>query len=145
MKTEKKQGLVFGLNIGDLLGTYDRNLQSWRTSVLLLFEDSTQFLDRLPKSGIMLNGRIYAQENSVETLPGTEFLLLPTPSASNMSKGSSTKRYLGSPYYKGNLSEAIRDSENDPIYPNPDFVENLMMYPIKWTDLKDSEMQLYLK
>ena len=140
-----EKGLVFGLNIGELLTIYDPGSQSWKMSGCLFTGDYAKYSEALPKSGMMLNGKIYAQENLAETLPETEFLLLPTPSASNMSKGASIKRCLGSQYYRGNLSEAIRDSESDPIYPHPDFVESLMMYPIKWTDLKDSETQLSLR
>ena len=140
-----EKGLVFGLSIGDLLTIYDPDTQSWKMSECLFTGDFAKYSEALPKSGMMRNGRIYAQESLVETLPETEYLLLPTPSASNMSKGSSKKRHIGSQYYRGNLSEAIRDSENDPIYPHPDFVENLMMYPIKWTDLRDLGTRLSLK
>jgi hypothetical protein len=72
-------GLVFGLNIGELLGTYDRDLQSWKMSQHSLFEDLTLCLDRFPKSGIMLNGRIYEQATWVRRTEERESGLWLTP------------------------------------------------------------------
>ena len=85
-----EKGLVFGLNIGDLLGIYDQDMQLWKTSVLSLFADSTEFLVRLPKSGIMRNGRIYEQATWVRRTKENEYglSLIPTPEASNGSQGA---------------------------------------------------------
>ncbi len=73
------RGPVFGLSIGDLLGIYDPESQSWKTSVLSLFEEWTEYLVRFPKSGIMLNGRIYGQATWVRRIGGKESGLWPTP------------------------------------------------------------------
>ena len=61
---------------------------------------------------------------------------LPTCGA-NESKGSSRKRFKGSPHFRGaKTSEGLRTSFNDPIYLNPCFGELMMGYPIEWTRLE---------
>jgi len=64
---------------------------------------------------------------------GTEYGFLPTPLAS-CHKGAPKDRYFGSDTYKSNLAEALRDSANDPIYPHPDFVQEMMGFPTKHLD-----------
>lgn len=55
-------------------------------------------------------------------------------------KGSSRKRFVGSPEYRGSrMSEGLRTSLEDPIYLNPSFGELAMGFPIGWTDLSASE------
>lgn len=61
--------------------------------------------------------------------------LLPTPMTSD-AKGAGKDRFLGSPTYRNNLREALRESENDGIYPHPEFVEAMMGFPTGWTDLE---------
>lgn len=43
-------------------------------------------------------------------------------------------RYFGSPTYRGNIHEYIRDGEQDSQYPHPDLLESLMNFPIGWTE-----------
>lgn len=75
----------------------------------------------------------YASSNYSPTL---HQMLLPTCSA-NEHKGSSKKRYLGSPHFRGaKTSEALRNCETDKIYLNPSFAEAMMGFPKGWTDLK---------
>jgi hypothetical protein len=51
-------------------------------------------------------------------------------------KGSSRKRYLGSPHFRGaKMSEGLRTCEEDPIYLHPSFAEAVMGFPIGWTEL----------
>jgi hypothetical protein len=70
-------------------------------------------------------------------------LMIPTLGA-NEGKGSSKKRFIGSPDYRGaKMSEALRTCENDPIYLNPLFAESVMMWPLGWTDLKPLEMDKF--
>jgi len=85
------RGLVFGLNIGDLLGTYDLNTQLWKMSELCLFEDLTECWDRLPKSGMMQNGKIYEQATWAHRTGENEYGLWRTPDA-NMERGESKLR-----------------------------------------------------
>lgn len=55
----------------------------------------------------------------------------PTKSTAN---GACKNRYFGSPTYRGNIHEYIRDGEQDSQYPHPDLLESLMGFPIGWTE-----------
>lgn len=44
------------------------------------------------------------------------------------------KSVFGSPTYRGNLEEYIRDGESDGTYPNPELSEALMEFPTSWTE-----------
>ena len=61
------------------------------------------------------------------------YISLPTPTVSSK-KGSVRKRYFGSPTYRGNYHEYIRDGETDGAYPNPELSEALMSFPTSWTE-----------
>lgn len=51
-------------------------------------------------------------------------------------KGSSKKRFRGSPHFRGaKMSEGLRICEDDPIYLHPSFAEAVMGFPIGWTAL----------
>lgn len=66
----------------------------------------------------------------------SQALRLPTLGA-NEGKGSSKKRFIGSPDFHGaKMSEGLRICETDPIYLNPLFGELVMMWPLGWTDLR---------
>jgi len=62
--------------------------------------------------------------------------MLPTMGANEM-KGTSKKRFLGSPHFRGaKTSEALRTTLDDPIYLNPSFAEIMMGYPLDYTLLE---------
>lgn len=61
------------------------------------------------------------------------YILLPTPRVSS-ANGSPRNRFFGSPTYRGNLEEYIRDGETDGAYPNPELSEALMGFPTSWTE-----------
>ena len=61
---------------------------------------------------------------------------LPTPKSSDY-KGSARNRYRGSAAYRSNLAESLRASHEDSIYPNPNFVEQMMGFPVGHTDLNN--------
>lgn len=74
-------GRVFGLSSLELLGSYDPDTSSLKTVPSSDPADSTQFLDRLPRSGMMRSGIVYQREPSVPLTRGTASGLLPTPTA----------------------------------------------------------------
>jgi hypothetical protein len=76
-----EKGPVFVLSIGDLLTIYDPDSQSWKMSECLFTGDFARYSEALPKSGIMLNGRIYAQATWVLRTGGKESGLWRTPAA----------------------------------------------------------------
>ena len=93
-----ERGLVFGLNIGDLLEIYDPDSQSWKMSGCLFTGDYAKSSGALPKSGMMQNGKIYGQATWVRRTDGNESGLWHTPrvflAIANISMNDTThKRY----------------------------------------------------
>ena len=76
-----EKGPVFGLSIGELLTIYDHDSRSWKMSECLFTGDYARYSAAFPKSGIMLNGRIYAQATWVLRTGGKESGLWRTPAA----------------------------------------------------------------
>lgn len=211
-----QNGLVFG-GISTVLSlSYDPESQCWKTCQQSLFEDYQQSLDRYPRSGMTVNGKLYRLDNSV--LPTSEnggFVLpiqkisetnsslltrlinrraLPTPTKSDGAQASilnentkikinsnGTPRKISNQGVEGSVSLARlvllptptkSDYKNNPLTPSrhtgkhhlclntaigkamkeqkitgqdfqlsPQFVEEMMGFPIGWTELKHSEMQ----
>jgi len=134
------------------LASYDHATRSWRTSELYLFEDLTQFWDRLPKSGTMRNGKIYAPPMSERPTEGNESGLLPTLTKSNAHHASYPSKKSGAMMYI-----KVRDGGHEIklIYllvmagldakQSIAISETFMGYPISWTDCNASEIRLSLK
>ena len=90
-----EKGLVFGLNTGELLTIYDHDLQSWKMSECLFTGDYGKYSEALPKSGIMLNGKIYEQATWVPRTGGKGYGLLPTPVSYDATPGGPNNHYKG--------------------------------------------------
>ena len=112
---------------------YDPSTRLWRTWQRCASEGWARFSETWPRAGMTRNGIAYRLSPLVPLTGGTGFGLLPTPTTSD-AKGAGRKRYFGSPHYKANLREYLRTSFNDPIFPNPSFLEWMMQYPIGWTE-----------
>lgn len=108
---------------------------SWRTHQHSLFEGLETFSGTWPRWGIMRDGACFRVPMSVAfTYESESGLKLPTTGASEY-KGSSAKRFIGSPDFRGaKMSEGLRTCEGDPIYLHPLFAELVMMWPLGWTD-----------
>ena len=119
------------------LAKYDPSMSLWRTHQFSLLADSQQYLATLPKWGLMRDGELWAQTTPAYLTEENEFgSWLPTPTA-NMWKGAARKRYYKSEDYRGSTTmEWIRVSLACDLYFHPDYAENLMAFPDKWTDLK---------
>jgi len=124
----------YGANMRDSLARYDPATHLLKMSQLCLFGDLIESSATLPRSGTMRSGIVYQLPTLAPGIEGTEFGLLPTPTASGY-KGSVKGRFYGSPTFRGNLTEALRNGPEDPIYPHPDFVELMMGFPIGHTAL----------
>ena len=113
------------------LAKFDPATYSWRTAQCLLFEDSTECLETFPKWGMMHDGELWELIMSVPLISVNESGYVPTPCASD---------------YKGGAKNG-RDSEfkhwlkrrHGKTYPHPQRVEEMMGWPIGWTDLKPLE------
>lgn len=95
-----------------------------------------------PRSCTAMQARITANTAKAR-FPNLETVLarltLPTI-GKNENKGSSSKRFIGSPDFRGaKMSQGLRTCEADPIYLNPLFAELVMMWPAGWTDLQPLE------
>lgn len=140
--TRKEVGC--GQNTPELLAKYDPNTRLWKTSQTCLLDLLNNPADGLavysetwPKSGMMRNGIAYQLATLAPGIHGTEFGYLPTP-AKSTAKGAVRHRYFGSPTYRSNLHEYLRNGPEDPIYPHPCFLELIMGFPIGHTELAPS-------
>lgn len=118
----------------ELWGRLDLNTSLLKTAQCSLFEDSRGSYATFPKSGTMRNGDVYLAPTLAYNRVGSDYIVLPTPTKST-ANGACKNRYLGSPTYRGNIHEYIRDGEQDSQYPHPNFLENLMTFPLGWTGL----------
>lgn len=94
-----------------------------------------EYSETLPTWGLMSDGVLIQPVGLELYIDESEFFLLPTPNAS-MWRGAAKTRYKGSKnYHASHTPEALRSGIDDYQYINPNFVELLMGFPIKWTDL----------
>jgi hypothetical protein len=121
------------------LAKYDQDSRSWRTHQCLLFEDLTESLEIFPRWGMMRDGELwelsmsahFTSEIEFGSLPTEKEQLYPTPTcadAKNVGRNNSSQNNL----------HKITD-----LHLNPDFVEELMLWPTGWTDLKPLEMDKF--
>lgn len=113
---------------------------SWRTRQGSLFEDCGELLETFPPWATIVDGECFHAEMSVDTTFANESgFLLPTI-GKNEFKGTSSKRWWGSPDFRGaKMAEGVRTLSSDPIYLSPSFSEEAMMWPITWTALAPLE------
>ena len=134
-----------GLKRKEFLGWYDPDTSSLKTAQFLIFEDSTGFLNRLPRSGMMQNGHVYRAQISGFSNCVKGYIVLPTPIKGDSRPGAKG-RFLGA-LMKDRVGLALRsyfrDGPEDPTYLNPEITEVLMTFPVGYTDLKVQEMPSY--
>ena len=124
---------AYGLKCVELYGKLDLNTSSLKTAQCSLFGDSNESYATFPKSGIMQNGNVYQAPILAYNRVGNDYIVLPTPTKST-AKGAMKNRYFGSPTYRGNIHEYIRDGEQDSQYLHPALLESLMGFPTGWTE-----------
>ena len=129
----REAGQDCGGTCTELSGKSDPIMSLSKIALYLESEDSnTSYMD-FPKSGMMHSGSVYKVPSLDYNNVGKEYILLPTPRVSS-ANGSPRNRFFGSPTYRGNLEEYIRDGETDGPYPNPELSETLMGFPTSWTE-----------
>lgn len=128
-----------GKNMQDLLASYDRNTQSWRTSQLCLTGGLSEYSETWPRSGMMQNGNVYLRMPSVPRTCETEFgsPLIPTPTACDH-KGSGRLRLERGA--NNNLRDFFKINFGF-LYPPVKVVEWLMGYDIDHTDSAEPAMR----
>ena len=126
-------GLDYGGTCTELSEKLDPIMSLSKIALYLENEDSnTSYMD-FPKSGMMRSGNVYKVASLDCNNVGKGYISLPTPCVSS-ANGSARNRFFGSPTYRGNYHEYIRDGESDGTYPNPELSEALMSFPISWTE-----------
>lgn len=124
---------AYGLKCSELYGKLNPVTLSLKTVQCSLFGDSSRSYATFPQSGMMRNGSVYRAPTLEYNRVGTDYIVLPTPTKST-ANGACKNRYFGSPTYRGNIHEYIRDGEQDSQYPHPDLLESLMGFPTGWTE-----------
>ena len=107
---------------------YDRNSRSWKTRQCSLLEGLDEFSETWPKWGMMRDGECWEVNTPAQFIDDTEYGFLPTPNARDY-KGSPSAAWAG----QFSLPREIGG------VPHPEFVEELMLWPIGWTDSKPLE------
>ena len=116
---------------------YDPDSSMWRTHQCSLLGDLEPFSETWPQWGLMRNGECWEQTTLERTIGENEFgCWLPTP-VTSMWRGAAKKRFWGSQEYRASFTtEWGRTSQDCAQYYHPDFVELIMDFPDKWTELR---------
>lgn len=113
----------------------DQRSGCWRMFQRSLDGGWAEFLGAWPLAGMIVNGIAYRREAQAHPTIALEHTFLPTPAA-NEGRGSSSKRFKGSPSFRGaKTSEALRTCAEDPMYLNPLFAELIMGLEQGYTEL----------
>ena len=116
----------------------DLDMCLWKTHQHSLFGGLEQFLEIWPRWGMMQNGECFRLEMLAHDTSVREFGLSPTIGTPIKSQRSRSEHFT---------SPAKNPYELCPkgYLPHPEWVENLMGWPIGWTDLKELETDKFLK
>lgn len=147
----KGKGLVFGGKCSEFSEVCDRSGLSLRMCLNCESKGCGKCYLRFPQSGTMRNGKLYQRSSSDLPTGDSDCLLLPTPTASSvsgiMSQGmqwvldrNGIPRRVD-PKTGGTYSAGLeRLTKHWVFLPMiPQLVEQLMEYPIDWTEIRDSE------
>jgi hypothetical protein len=130
---QKLQNQVYFTNSCESFAWYAPLTSSWKTWQRSLITDWESYSESWPRQGSIVNGRAYLQVHWEPVTKGNEFGLLPTPCARDH-KGPQTKGFKERGY--GPLLPDAFTQTGDNMNLNPFFVEEMMGYPVGWTDLK---------
>jgi len=138
-----EQDQDFGKKWRGWLAKYDPDTFLWRTAQCSLITDLGEFLEIYPTSGSMRDGLLWEQKKLEHNTIETEYGLLPTPTARDFNGHTITKkRPKGFNKVLPNVFK-IEFQLQGQCYPHPTFSEDLMLWPVGWTDLKPLEMDKY--
>ena len=157
------------MNLCASFASYDQDTLSWKTSQQSLLTGSTLFSGRWPKQGMTRNGHAYAPRIWAGLIVATDGGLLPTPIASNKIEQRTKFKQGGQSLLHALLPTPTAREHKDSgpnvnyeklakksrlsgvlvlncshqlggaTYLNPCFVEEMMGYPVGWTDLNHLE------
>ena len=159
---------AFGWKWPESSAKYDPVSRSWKTRQSLLLGGLASFSETWPRWGLMRDGELSAQQTLVPPTCENESGLLPTPTATDhksesmslalvaaSKKGVRLTEFLhrktiptmnaGNAHWGGRLDELggsgnpFRGTEIGKLPLNPCWTEEVMGWPIDWTDLKPLE------
>ena len=153
-----EKSLVFGGKCIVLSMSYSQKQLLWRTLQLSLFEGLEGYLDRYPRSGTMRNGVLYELQileplilerdgsallikKRLDSILQTKGRLLPTP-IKRMSKNNPSTPGAWKQHTEPNVEycKAFGITKEEAIganfRTNPRFIEEMMGFPIGWTELQ---------
>ena len=137
--SQRLHNLVCGTNSTESFAYYDRDTSSWKTCQQSFLEDLESFLETWPRQGITVNGVAFQHRMLELVTKETGGGLLPTPCARDYKDSGENMNYKKAAE-KGRLPGVIVESRSNKTgkdtYLNPSFVEEMMGYPIGYTDLK---------
>lgn len=139
--SQRLHNLVCGTNSIESFAYYSRDTSSWKTCQQSFLEDLESFSETWPRQGITVNGVAYQRHMLEPVTRETVGGLLPTPRSSEWkgvgkvgSKSSLNMRDKN--YLSGVINETCSPPNGEATHLNPSFVEEMMGYPVGWTDLK---------
>ena len=122
---------------------FDQNTLSWKTSQRSFLTGWESYLESWPRQGIALNG--VASERVIWEVPIREtgffqFPMLPTPTARDYKDSGPNMNYKKAAQ-KGRLAGVLVESRSnqtgEDTYLNPQFLEEMMSYPIGYTEVNE--------
>lgn len=116
------------------LAKYDPALRMWRTAQCSLLEDSAEFLETWPNTGMTADGQCWELALSAPPTAANESGWWPTPQRSDYKGASSGSKFDSRARQFRIWSKG--QNVTGAIYPNPTAYEGLMGWPLGWTDLK---------
>lgn len=129
---------IYGRGFERPLATYDPSMSCWKMCVDILPLVEPPLLEKLPPSGMTVNGELYLQPAWEQITEEIGYSLWPTMSANGMGNEGS-QQILDRRIVAGCLTEAEKRAmtAGNGGRLNPTWVEWLMGFPTGWTDLED--------
>ena len=131
--SKQKLGLVCSTNSSTSYAWYDQDSSSWKTWQRSLITGWTSFSESFPKQGTMQNGQLYLQVHWEPVIEEADGGALPTPTARDY-KGRTSVKW--NEKYGPKVIPDVLTQTGDHMSVSPYFLEEVMGYPIGWTELK---------
>ena len=132
----KKMSDGSGLNSSGAFAWYDPGSSSWRTYQACFITEWEMYSGGFPRAGTMQSGRLYLRHSLVPPTFAQEFFSLGPPITWNTPCARDYKGYTMR--YGESVCNQLREIWPDTSgAPHPEFVEEILGFPLGWTDLED--------
>lgn len=130
---------VFGGRCGELQARFDHESSSWKTLQTSFDWAESMSLDRLPKSAMTVNGRLFPLYNLERHTFESAGFVLPTPTVNESKNNPSTpsewtRNSSMSVEIAKNMGVTMEEAIGKQLRIHPHFVEWMMGFPIGWLD-----------